>query len=101
LRRIGKWVPEIAKVDSQKLAAEPRSQSGQCSMVRSQIVAVRTLLRAVLLAVLSKSPMPAVSKALALEYATNNIRFNTVSAGNINTPMHAKDNYEALAKCGR
>ena len=51
-----------------------------------------------LLAVLSKSPMPAVSKALALEYAANNIRFNTVSAGVINTPMHANDNHEALAK---
>jgi len=51
-----------------------------------------------LLAVLSKSPMPAVSKALALEYAANNIRFNTVSPGNINTPMHARDNHEALAK---
>ncbi len=51
-----------------------------------------------LLAVLSKSPMPAVSKALALEYAANNIRFNTVSPGNINTPMHAKDNQAALAK---
>jgi NAD(P)-dependent dehydrogenase (short-subunit alcohol dehydrogenase family) len=50
-----------------------------------------------LLAVLSKSPMPAVSKALALEYAANNIRFNTVSPGNINTPMHAKDNHVALA----
>jgi NAD(P)-dependent dehydrogenase (short-subunit alcohol dehydrogenase family) len=51
-----------------------------------------------LLAVLSKSPMSAVSKALALEYAANNIRFNTVSPGNINTPMHAKDNHAALAK---
>jgi NAD(P)-dependent dehydrogenase (short-subunit alcohol dehydrogenase family) len=51
-----------------------------------------------LLAVLSKSPMPAVSKALALEYAENNIRFNTVSPGIINTPMHAKDNHAALAK---
>jgi NAD(P)-dependent dehydrogenase (short-subunit alcohol dehydrogenase family) len=51
-----------------------------------------------LLAVLSKSPMPAVSKALALEYAASNIRFNTVSPGNINTPMHANDNQEALAK---
>src|SRR6516162_8428829 len=51
-----------------------------------------------LLAVLSKSPMPAVSKALALEYAQNNIRFNRVSPGNINTPMHAKDNHAALAK---
>jgi hypothetical protein len=51
-----------------------------------------------LLAVLSKSPMPAVSKALALEYAPNNIRFNTVSPGVINTPMHGKDNHAALAK---
>jgi NAD(P)-dependent dehydrogenase (short-subunit alcohol dehydrogenase family) len=50
------------------------------------------------LAVLSKSPMPAVSKALALEYAGNNIRFNTVSPGVINTPMHAADDHEALAK---
>jgi NAD(P)-dependent dehydrogenase (short-subunit alcohol dehydrogenase family) len=51
-----------------------------------------------LLAVLSKSPMPAVSKALALEYAADNIRFNTVSPGNINTPMHDKANHAALAK---
>ena len=51
-----------------------------------------------LLAVLSKSTMPAVSKALALEYAANNIRFNTVSPGVINTPMHAQGNHAALAK---
>jgi NAD(P)-dependent dehydrogenase (short-subunit alcohol dehydrogenase family) len=50
------------------------------------------------LAVLSKSPMPAVNKALALEYAANNIRFNTVSPGVINTPMHANENHAALAK---
>jgi len=51
-----------------------------------------------LLAVLSKSSMPAVSKALALEYAAKNIRFNTVSPGIVNTPMHAKDNHAELAK---
>jgi NAD(P)-dependent dehydrogenase (short-subunit alcohol dehydrogenase family) len=51
-----------------------------------------------LLAVLSKSSMPAVSKALALEYAANNIRFNTVSPGIVNTPMHAKGNHAELAK---
>jgi NAD(P)-dependent dehydrogenase (short-subunit alcohol dehydrogenase family) len=50
------------------------------------------------LAVLSKSTMPAVSKALALEYAADNIRFNTVSPGNVNTPMHASDDHTALAK---
>jgi len=38
------------------------------------------------------------SKALALEYAPNNIRFNTVSPGVVNTPMHAKGNHAELAK---
>jgi NAD(P)-dependent dehydrogenase (short-subunit alcohol dehydrogenase family) len=51
-----------------------------------------------LLAVLSKSTMPAVSKALALEYAANGIRVNTVSPGIVNTPMHANDDHEALGK---
>ena len=50
------------------------------------------------LAVLSKSPMAAVNKALALEYAAYNIRFNTVSPGIVNTPMHADQNHAALAK---
>src|ERR1700761_1888692 len=50
------------------------------------------------LAVLSKSPMQAVNKALALEYAADNIRFNTVSPGIINTPMHANQNHAELAK---
>ena len=51
-----------------------------------------------LLAILSKSTMPAASKALALEYAANNIRFNTVSPAVVNTPMHAKANHADLAK---
>lgn len=51
-----------------------------------------------LLAVLSKSTMPAVSRALALEYAADNIRFNTVSPGAVNTPMHAGEDHGSLAK---
>jgi NAD(P)-dependent dehydrogenase (short-subunit alcohol dehydrogenase family) len=51
-----------------------------------------------LMAVLSKSRMPAVSQALAQDYAANNIRFNTVSPAVINTPMHAKADHSALAK---
>jgi NAD(P)-dependent dehydrogenase (short-subunit alcohol dehydrogenase family) len=51
-----------------------------------------------LLAVLSKSTMPAVSKALAIEYAADNIRFNTVSPAIVDTPMHAKDDHTELAK---
>ena len=51
-----------------------------------------------LMAVLSKSTMPAVSQALAQDYAANNIRFNTVSPAVINTPMHANSDHAALAK---
>jgi len=50
------------------------------------------------MAVLSKSPMAAVNKALALEYAAYNLRFNTVSPGIVNTPMHANQNHAALAR---
>ena len=51
-----------------------------------------------LTAVLSKSTMPAASKALALEYAAHHIRFNTVSPGIIRTRMHAGGNHEMMAK---
>jgi NAD(P)-dependent dehydrogenase (short-subunit alcohol dehydrogenase family) len=51
-----------------------------------------------LTAILSKSTMPAASKALALEYAAHSIRFNTVSPGIVNTPMHAGGNHAMLAK---
>jgi len=51
-----------------------------------------------LMAVLSKSTMPAVSQASAQDYAANDVRFNTVSPAVINTPMHAKADHAALAK---
>jgi NAD(P)-dependent dehydrogenase (short-subunit alcohol dehydrogenase family) len=50
------------------------------------------------LAVLSKSTMPAMSRALALEFVKDGIRVNTVSLGVIDTPMHANDDHAALAK---
>ena len=43
-----------------------------------------------LLAVLSKSPMPAASKALALEYAAKNIRFNTISPAVVNRGLQVQ-----------
>ena len=51
-----------------------------------------------MMAIISKSTMPAASKALALEYAAHNIRFNTISPGIISTPMHAGQDREMLAK---
>ena len=50
------------------------------------------------LQILTKSTMPIVSRALALEYAADGIRINTVSPGVVNTPMHANDDHESLKK---
>jgi len=48
------------------------------------------------LPVLTKSTIPAMSKELAIEYAADNIRFNTVSPGTVETPMHADEDHEKL-----
>ncbi|MEU0879398.1 SDR family oxidoreductase [Lentzea sp. NPDC005914] len=49
------------------------------------------------LASLTKGGLNAVTKSLAIEYATRNIRFNTVALGIIRTPMHAPETHDALA----
>jgi NAD(P)-dependent dehydrogenase (short-subunit alcohol dehydrogenase family) len=50
------------------------------------------------LPVITKSAMPALSRALAIEYAPDNIRVNTLSPGSVNTPMHANEDHTALGK---
>jgi NAD(P)-dependent dehydrogenase (short-subunit alcohol dehydrogenase family) len=49
------------------------------------------------LASLSKGGLNAVTKALAIEYASRGIRSNAVALGIIKTPMHEPSTYEALA----
>ncbi len=48
------------------------------------------------LPVLTKSTLPALSRALAMEYAADGMRFNTISPGQVDTPMHAHDDHEFL-----
>jgi NAD(P)-dependent dehydrogenase (short-subunit alcohol dehydrogenase family) len=50
------------------------------------------------LPVLTKSTIPAFSRALAMEYVADGIRFNTISPGVVDTPMHANDDHESLKK---
>ena len=50
------------------------------------------------LPVITKSTIPAFSRALAMEYVADGIRFNTISPGVVDTPMHARDDHEALKK---
>lgn len=50
------------------------------------------------LASLTKGGLNAVTRELAIEYATRGIRSNAVSLGIIKTPMHQPSEYEALAQ---
>ena len=50
------------------------------------------------LASLTKGGLNAVTKALAIEYASQGIRANAVALGVIRTPMHDPASYETLAK---
>lgn len=50
------------------------------------------------LPVITKSTIPAFSRALAMEYVADGIRFNTISPGVVDTPMHANDDHEFLKK---
>jgi NAD(P)-dependent dehydrogenase (short-subunit alcohol dehydrogenase family) len=46
--------------------------------------------------VMAKSSLHAVTRALAIEYAKDGIRVNTLALGVIKTPMHKPETYEAL-----
>jgi NAD(P)-dependent dehydrogenase (short-subunit alcohol dehydrogenase family) len=50
------------------------------------------------LPVITKSTIPAFSRALAMEYVAEGIRVNTISPGVVDTPMHAHDDHESLKK---
>jgi NAD(P)-dependent dehydrogenase (short-subunit alcohol dehydrogenase family) len=50
------------------------------------------------LPVITKSTIPAFSRALAMEYVADGIRVNTISPGVVDTPMHANDDHELLKK---
>ena len=50
------------------------------------------------LPVITKSTIPAFSRALAMEFLADGIRANTISPGVVDTPMHANDDHEQLKK---
>ena len=45
---------------------------------------------------MAKGSLDAVTRALAMEYAKDGIRVNTVALGVIKTPMHKPETYEVL-----
>ena len=45
---------------------------------------------------LTKGGLNSVTRGLAIEYATEGIRVNAIAPGIVDTPMHKKENHEAL-----
>jgi NAD(P)-dependent dehydrogenase (short-subunit alcohol dehydrogenase family) len=55
------------------------------------------------LPMITKGGLEAITRSLAMEYATQGIRFNAVAPGQVNTPMHAdspKDFLKSLSPMG-
>jgi NAD(P)-dependent dehydrogenase (short-subunit alcohol dehydrogenase family) len=82
---------------TQQVVAQMRKQKS------GHIVSISTVLTdqpfagaPISLPVLTKSTIPAFSRALAMEYAADGIRVNTISPGVVDTPMHSNDDHELL-----
>jgi NAD(P)-dependent dehydrogenase (short-subunit alcohol dehydrogenase family) len=84
---------------TQQAVAQMRKQKSGHIVSISTVLTDQPLAGAhIALPVLTKSTIPAFSRALAMEYVADGIRFNTISPGVVDTPMHARDNHELLKK---
>jgi NAD(P)-dependent dehydrogenase (short-subunit alcohol dehydrogenase family) len=84
---------------TQQVVAQMRKQKSGHIVSISAIVAEQPLAGApISLPVITKSTIPAFSRALAMEYVADGIRANTISPGAVDTPMHANDDHEMLKK---
>lgn len=50
------------------------------------------------IAMITKGGLEAITRSLAMEYAKDGIRFNAVAPGIVDTPLHARDDRDALKK---
>jgi len=84
---------------TQQVVAQMRKQKSGHIVGISTVVVDQPLAGAhISMPVLTKSTIPAFSRALAMEYVADGIRFNTISPGTVNTPLHANDDHEFLKK---
>lgn len=84
---------------TQQVVAQMRKQKSGHIVSISTVLTDQPLAGApISLPVLTKSTIPAFSRALAMEYVADGIRFNTISPGVVDTPMHANDDHEVLKK---
>ena len=84
---------------TQRVVAQMRKQkSGHIVGISTVLVDQPLAGATITLQVITKSTMPAFHRALAMEFVADGIRANTISPSVVDTPMHAKDDYEILKK---
>jgi NAD(P)-dependent dehydrogenase (short-subunit alcohol dehydrogenase family) len=84
---------------TQQVVAQMRKQkSGHIVSIATVLVDQPLAGATSALPVITKSTLPAFSRALAMEYVADGIRANTISPGVVDTPMHAHDDHAALKR---
>jgi NAD(P)-dependent dehydrogenase (short-subunit alcohol dehydrogenase family) len=84
---------------TQQAVAQMRNQKSGHIVSISTVLTDQPLAGApISLPVITKSTIPAFSRALAMEFVADGIRVNTISPGVVDTPMHADDDHEVLKK---
>lgn len=84
---------------TQQVVAQMRKQkSGHIVSISTTLTEQPLAGAPISLPVITKSTIPAFSRALAMEYVADGIRANTISPGVVDTPMHANDDHEILKK---
>src|SRR5882762_9851889 len=82
---------------TQQAVAQMRKQKSGHIVSISTVLTDQPLAGApISLPVITKSTIPAFSRALAMEYVADGIQVNTISPGVVDTPMHANDDHEFL-----
>jgi NAD(P)-dependent dehydrogenase (short-subunit alcohol dehydrogenase family) len=85
-------------VTQQAVAQMRKQKSGHIVSISTVLVDQPLAGAHIALPVITKSTIPAFSRALAMEYVTDGIRANTISPGVVDTPMHVNDDHELLKK---
>lgn len=75
-----------------------KRESGHIVNITASLVDRPVAARPAAMAALSKGGLNAITRALAVEYASRGIRVNAVAPGIIKTPLHPRERHEALAK---
>src|SRR5437667_12633256 len=84
---------------TQQVVARMRKQKSGHIVSISTVLTDQPLAGApISLPVITKSTIPAFSRALAMEDVADGIRVNTISPGVVDTPMNANDDHEFLKK---